>query len=68
MNTWTEEQAMNSIANSALITFLMTATLTCFCTSNIKDEVWKYNAVNKGHAQYNNITGDFEWKEPCDTK
>ena len=32
------------------------------------DNKWRKEAVEYGYAQYNSITGEWEWKEPCSTK
>lgn len=49
------EKVLGAVAITVVITVLFTA--------HFADEHWKTQLVEKGHAEYNQTTGKWQWKE-----
>jgi len=47
----------------ALIMCIIYCVIMWFVISFSKDYAWKKEAIKKGHAEYNQTTGIFQWKE-----
>jgi len=47
-----------------VVVFLLGTSFICFILISISDrKVFKQEAVDKGHAEYHQTTGEWQWKE-----